>query len=186
MSTLEPSEPEAADVTKEGEEITVNLNLKGKAMLLEFGLQEYTDGVCKAQFNRDGTVWFTDGWKSREPGRWRIEDAEEDEEPGLYLQFTCPVTDVYQRLFDSGEELYYRAKLNVPAEAASTLNAISLENGLIITEKLKWFGLGTEFVQMGSFGGKILGRNEKVPAPKITVEEFYLKALQNRKNKSRQ
>ncbi|CAM9615457.1 unnamed protein product [Heterosigma akashiwo] len=96
------AESENAGAAQEEEEVTVNINFRGKAMQLDFEIQEYKGGICKLNLNQDYSVWYSQGWTSSEPGNWRVEEAEEDEAPGTYLQFTCPLTDTYQRLLGRG------------------------------------------------------------------------------------
>eukprot|EP00640_Fibrocapsa_japonica_P000047 CAMPEP_0113933780 /NCGR_PEP_ID=MMETSP1339-20121228/1104_1 /TAXON_ID=94617 /ORGANISM="Fibrocapsa japonica" /LENGTH=239 /DNA_ID=CAMNT_0000935247 /DNA_START=80 /DNA_END=799 /DNA_ORIENTATION=+ /assembly_acc=CAM_ASM_000762 len=149
-----------------------DVSLDGKVLWLNFKGFGFGNRTCRLDLDASGQALFSERWETREPGAWRVEDAEpEAGEPAgaKYLQFSCPLTKVYQESFTiASDTVFWRAQLVQKAQG------VELVDGVIISEKPKWFGLGVEFVKEGTFKGRVLKEDEEYPLETTFVPEILL------------
>jgi hypothetical protein len=96
---------------------------------------------------------------SAEPGFWRIEEEEGTD----YLQFTCPLTELYSEIFDIPSALlFWRGPLVRESSAEDAVPAVT--EGVIISEKKTLWGLRTNFIREGTFKLRALRDDEPFPS----------------------
>jgi hypothetical protein len=96
---------------------------------------------------------------SAEPGFWRIEEEEGTD----YLQFTCPLTELYSEIFDIPSALlFWRGPLVRQDSGEASVPAVT--DGIIISEKKTLWGLRTSFIREGTFKLRALRDDEPFPS----------------------
>ncbi|CAN0001532.1 unnamed protein product, partial [Hapterophycus canaliculatus] len=100
--------------------------ISGKRLLLEFKAFGFFKRTCQLELRKNGDSIFSKGMVAKENGAWRVE-----EEEGLeYLQFSCPLTEMYGLMFDVPSALLF---WRVPLRKGSD-GSIVLQGGQIISE----------------------------------------------------
>eukprot|EP00611_Tribonema_gayanum_P025989 TRINITY_DN6069_c0_g1_i1.p1 TRINITY_DN6069_c0_g1~~TRINITY_DN6069_c0_g1_i1.p1 ORF type:complete len:254 (-),score=72.15 TRINITY_DN6069_c0_g1_i1:185-946(-) len=130
-------------------------DLEGQRLWLNFAAFGFANRTCQLTLTPAGDCIYSDGMVSAEPGSWRIETEEGTD----YLQFTCPLTELYSEIFDIPSALlFWRAEL------VRRAGEVQMQEGVIISEKVTLFGLRTNFIREGSFRGRVLRADEPFPS----------------------
>ncbi|CAM9580187.1 unnamed protein product [Chrysoparadoxa australica] len=152
--------------------------LTGKRVWTNFAAFGFANRTCQVTLGEDGSCTFSQGMVTKTPGSWRIE---EDEEDGVeYLQFTCPLTELYSQIFDVPSELmFWRGILQEEGDK------VIVTDGVIISEKSSVFGLKTDFINEGNFTARVLENDERFPseggATKIELRDPSVATAQPKK-----
>ncbi|CAM9384449.1 unnamed protein product [Discosporangium mesarthrocarpum] len=134
-------------------------DLSDKRLFMEFNLFGFSGRTCQLELNANGDCVFSKGMVSKEPGAWRIEDEEGQE----YLQFTCPLTELYSELFDIPSALLFA---RIPVRKGADGDFI-LEGGQIISERSSLLGLKKDPIDEGKFSARVMQEDEVFPETPI-------------------
>eukprot|EP00903_Cladosiphon_okamuranus_P011961 g11234.t1 len=148
--------PEVPNSQLSSEEVEID-EISGRRLVLEFKAFGYFKRTCQLELRKNGDSIFSKGMVAKEKGAWRVEEEEGTE----YLQFSCPLTEMYGVMFDVPSALlFWRVPLRKGADGR-----IVLQGGQIISEKNSLFGLKTTFIDEGTFKARVLADDEEFPVP---------------------
>lgn len=133
--------------------------ISGKRLFVEFAAFGFFKRNCQLELRANGDSVISKGMVTPENGAWRIE-AEEGTE---FLQFSCPLTELYSEIFEIPSSLlFWRVPLRKGEDGS-----IVLEGGQIISERKELFGLKTTFIDEGTFKARVLADDEEFPAEDV-------------------
>ncbi|CAM9791072.1 unnamed protein product [Ectocarpus sp. 12 AP-2014] len=148
--------PEVANNQLTSEVVEVD-EISGRRLIVEFKAFGYFKRTCQLELLKSGDCVFSKGMVAKEKGAWRVEEEEGTD----YLQFSCPLTEMYGVMFDVPSALlFWRVPLRKGADGS-----VVLQGGQIISEKNSLFGLKTTFIDEGTFKARVLADDEEFPVP---------------------
>ncbi|CAM9514718.1 unnamed protein product, partial [Choristocarpus tenellus] len=71
-------------------------DVSGKRLWVKFSAFGFGGRTCQLELRDSGDCIFSKGMVTVQPGAWRIEEEQGQD----YLQFTCPLTELYSEIFD--------------------------------------------------------------------------------------
>eukprot|EP00929_Paragymnodinium_shiwhaense_P018189 TRINITY_DN12834_c0_g1_i1.p1 TRINITY_DN12834_c0_g1~~TRINITY_DN12834_c0_g1_i1.p1 ORF type:complete len:391 (-),score=109.66 TRINITY_DN12834_c0_g1_i1:368-1540(-) len=160
----------------------VQQELLGQIFRLTSNVHGFPDFRSLVELRADGTVMFSAGMVSKEPGQWSCEpgDPENGESrEDVYLSMTQPLTDRYKTAFTiTGDQCFWRGRVDIRrlGKKGSKKTKVVVDDGIVISELPSGVLGNKKFVREGSFIALLVDEKEAEEV-RLKAKEAFERAL---------
>lgn len=108
--------------------------LSDQQLVLNFACFGYKKRDCLLTLDKNGSVTYSAGMVSREPGDWRVVNGDPsggEDEDDVFLEFTQPVDDLYMELYNvPGGVVYWRGKVDADVTPLAVNDGVAISDDI--------------------------------------------------------